>query len=55
MNCLAVKREARLKMSLEPLALGFSWGTANRHLQFSDARLQFYVAEISNFSKAFIV
>ena len=53
MNCLAVKKKARLKMRLGTFSIRFFMG--NRKLQFSVARLQFYVAEISNFSKAFIV
>ena len=36
------------------LSSGFSWQTANRKPQFAVTRLQFHVAEISNFRKAFI-
>ena len=53
MNCLAVKKKARLKMRLDTFGIRFFM--RNRKLQFSVARLRFYVAEISNVSKAFIV
>ena len=39
--------------TLETLASGFSWEAANRKPQFAETRLQFHVAKISNFSKAF--
>ena len=53
MNSLSVEKKARLKMRLETFSIRFFM--ENRKLQFSVARLQFLVAEISNVSKAFIV
>ena len=47
------EEKARLKMRLDTFGIRFFM--RNRKLQFSVARLQFYVVEISNVSKAFSV
>ena len=48
-----MKEKSMFENEIRAFSIRFFMGNCN--LQFSVARLQFYVAEISNFSKAFIV